>query len=158
MNARGLLAARGLLGLLGLLGGCATGAGSAAGEEGERQPPAARAEAARADGAAPSEPLLDEASARALLSARFRDAGLRIRYDVPLSREGAFSFTADGYDPARGVGYEYVNVRERGAELDAAELAPLANDEEHRILVIDAASRAALEALSARFLAELAPR
>lgn len=95
---------------------------------------------------------LSEAAARALLSERFRAAGFRVRYDVPVARDGAFALTVDGYDPAHRVGFEYVATAERDTDLDAAERAALAREREQRILVIDAADAASLEAEAARFL------
>lgn len=83
-------------------------------------------------------PALTEAAARALLAERFRAAGLRVRYDVPVARDGAFALTVDGYDPVRRVGFEYVADAEAGADLDAGERAALARDRELRILIIDA--------------------
>ncbi len=95
---------------------------------------------------------LSEAAARALLSERFRAAGFRVRYDVPVARDGAFALTVDGYDPAHRVGFEYVATAERDTDLDAAERAALAREREQRILIVDAADSAGLEAEATRFL------
>lgn len=97
---------------------------------------------------------LSEAAARALLAERFRAAGLRIRYDVPLARPGSFALTVDGYDPERHIGFEYVAVAERGTDLDDAERVALARDRDHGILVVDATDAAGLDAASTSFLAE----
>jgi hypothetical protein len=97
---------------------------------------------------------LSEAAARALLSERFRAAGFRVRYDVLVTRDGAFALTVDGYDPAHRVGFEYVATAERDTDLDAAERAALAREREQRILIVDAADSADLEAEAARFLDE----
>lgn len=109
-------------------------------------------------------PALTEAAARALLAERFRAAGLRVRYDVQVVRNGAFELTVDGYDPARRVGFEYVARDEAGADLDPAERSALARDREQRILIIDevggtsgaeADQAAAIAALADRFLQAL---
>jgi hypothetical protein len=110
-------------------------------------PPAGGTHAARPRaGAGPAVdrdgPALTEAAARALLAERFRAAGFRVRYDVPVARDGAFALTVDGYDPARRVGFEYVAEAEAGADLDPDERAALARDHEQRILIIDAAGTA----------------
>jgi hypothetical protein len=97
---------------------------------------------------------LDEASARRLLAARFRAAGLRIVADVPLDL-GGVTLVADGFDPARKVGYEYVATDERGIELDAGERARLPALVEVRLLIHDAASADDLERAADRFLTEL---
>ena len=104
-------------------------------------------------------PALTEAAARALLAERFRAAGLRVRYDVQVARDGAFALTVDGYDPARGVGFEYVAEAEAGADLDPDERTALARDPTQRILIIDAAGAAGtadeIRALADRFLQAL---
>jgi hypothetical protein len=95
---------------------------------------------------------LSEAAGRALLAERFRAAGFRVRYDVPVAREGAFALTVDGYDPARRVGFEYVAAAERDTDLDAAERAALAHERPQRILIVDAADAGGLDAEATRFL------
>ncbi len=112
-------------------------------------------------------PALSEAAARAVLSERFRAAGYRVRYDVPLARPGEFAFTADGYDPDRRVGFEYVAASERDTELSRTERAALAADDSEgggdgvSVLVVDAApglDSAALAAAADAFLAARQPR
>lgn len=98
--------------------------------------------------------VLSEAAARAILARRFRAAGFRVRYDVPIARPGAFDVTVDGYDPVRQVGFEYVDTAERDTDLHAAERAALERDPAHRILVVDATDAAGLEARITRFLAQ----
>ena len=112
-------------------------------------PPSA---AARAD--APSGEPLDEASARRLIAGRMRAAGLRIVEDVTLEVSGV-SLVADGFDPVRRVGYEYVAAEERGLELDAAERERLSGLDSVRILVAEPAPAADLERTVEAFLAEL---
>jgi hypothetical protein len=120
----------------------------------EHEPGHARDDGALAPGAnaASDGSRLSEAAARALLSERFRAAGFRVRYDVPVARDGAFALTVDGYDPAHRVGFEYVATAERDTDLDAAERAALARERQQRILIVDAADSAGLEAEAARFL------
>lgn len=139
--------------LLAALVACGGGQGGAPGQRpagaGDRQGgPDDRA----APATQPAEPGLDEAAARRLLAMRFREAGLRIVEDVPVSGAG-FELTADGFDPARGVGYEYVAAEEAGAELGAEERAALARDRQLRVLVIEAAGAGAIEEAASRFLA-----
>ena len=116
--------------------------------------------------ARPSAARLSEAAARTLITERFRAAGLRIRYDVPVVQSGgdpAFELTVDGYDPQARIGFEYVAASEVDTDLTAAERAALALDSEHRILVLDEVSEAERDALLAavdrflRFLAEVRP-
>jgi hypothetical protein len=97
---------------------------------------------------------LDEASARVALAARFRAAGLRIREDVRLAGTG-YELTVDGFDPERGVGYEYDAAGERGSDLGDGEADALARDPALRILVLAACAPPELEAQAARFLAAL---
>jgi hypothetical protein len=101
---------------------------------------------------------LTEATARALLAERFRAAGLRVRYDVQVVRDGAFALTVDGYDPARRVGFEYVAEGEAGADLDPGERTALARDREQRILIIDAAGAAPASGAAAAGEADQADR
>lgn len=105
--------------------------------------------------AQPSAPPASETVARALLFNRFREAGFRIRYDVPVREPGRFEFTADGYDPAARVGYEYIAQGERDTDLRAAEMSALGRTGEYRILVLEAAAPEALSAPVERFLARL---
>jgi|GEM_PF-3106686 len=97
---------------------------------------------------------LEESQARALLAARFRGAGLRVRYDVALEGPG-FSFTADGYDPDRAVGYEYVAFAEADTDITADEATALAASPEPRVLVVWATNSAAVDAAARAFLADL---
>jgi hypothetical protein len=142
------------------LGGLGLACACAGGRDGHRVPAAAdheprdsstptigeRSTTASDDGA------LSEAAARALLAERFRASGLRVRYDVPVARDDAFALTVDGYDPVRRVGFEYVADDERDTDLDDDERAALARDPEQRILIVDAADAAAVDALAERFL------
>lgn len=106
---------------------------------------------------APLVPPISEVVARALLAERFRAAGFRIRYDVPVTRDGQFQITVDGYDPASRVGYEYVATSERDTDLSSDERAALNADPEYRILIVDAASAEIVEDRADRFLRALAP-
>jgi hypothetical protein len=90
---------------------------------------------------------LDEASARFLIAARFRAAGLRVVEDVSV-RAGDAAITLDGFDPARRVGYEYIAAEERTHR--PPEIA------EARILVLESAGAAEIERAVDRFLAGLA--
>jgi hypothetical protein len=101
----------------------------------------------------PGEPL-DEASARRLLAARFRAAGLRIVEDVQLEESGV-TLVADGFDPVRRVGYEYIAREEQGLELDAGERAQLPAMTGVRLLVTEEVTAGALERAADAFLAEL---
>jgi hypothetical protein len=103
--------------------------------------------------AASGEPL-DEGSARFLLAARFRAAGLRVVEDVSL-QVGDVALVVDGFDPARKVGFEYVAAEEREVELDAARR--FAGTPSLRILVVDAASAEEVERSADAFLRELPP-
>lgn len=95
---------------------------------------------------------LSEEAARALLAQRFRAAGFRVRYDVAIARAGAFALTVDGYDPVHRVGFEYVATAERDTDLNAAERTALAHERSERILIVDAAGAAGLDAAVTRFL------
>jgi glucose/arabinose dehydrogenase len=147
-----VLVLRALAGHLALCALFACGARPAAREQ--RAPAAVHPAPARADGqpVPPAAEPLDEASARRLLAARFRAAGLRMVADVALAVDGVM-LVADGFDPARKVGYEYV-ARDDVA-LDAGARARLARSAALRILVVDAAPAAAVERAAADFLAEL---
>ncbi len=101
-------------------------------------------------------PVLSEAVARTLVTARFRAAGFRIRNDVLLSGEG-FELTVDGYDPKRNVGFEYIATGEVGTDLSDAERAALSRDSERRVLVLDAGDERTLLAAVDAFLAATAP-
>ncbi len=103
--------------------------------------------------AAPGE-ALDEATARRLLAGRFRAAGLRVLEDVALEIDGV-TLVADGFDPARRVGYEYIAAEERDLELDAGERERLAAMSAVRILVTDETTAGDLERAADAFLAEL---
>jgi hypothetical protein len=118
-------------------------------------PPAGRQRANPAPATAGAGPALTEAAARVLLAERFRAAGLRVRYDVQVARDGAFALTVDGYDPARRVGFEYVAENETGGALDLDQRTALARDPEHRILLIDATGDAEIRAQTERFLQAL---
>jgi len=107
------------------------------------------------EGIEPDGPL-DEATARFLLAARFRAAGLRIREDFPLAEAGV-EITLDGFDPARRVGYEYIAADERGADLEDGERARLASLADARILVIDSCGEGAAASAAERFLAGIDP-
>lgn len=115
--------------------------------------PAASNTPAPTDPTAP--PPLGEAAARRELARRFRAAGYRILVDVPVHLPGV-DLVADGFDPQRGVGYEYVAAGERGLELDAAARARLAHDPRVRILVIDAAPLARWSRSVDQFLSRVA--
>jgi hypothetical protein len=143
----GLLAA-----VLALLTVAACG-GERAGEPGPAAPGAAVVAPAPAADASPGEQL-DEASARQLIAARLRAAGLRVVEDVPLRAEG-LDVTLDGFDPARRVGYEYVAADERGADLDDGERARLAGLADTRVLVVDSAGAEEVTAAVERFAASL---
>lgn len=54
----------------------------------------------------------------------FRGAGLRIVNDHAFHSSDV-EVTLDGYDPERGVGYEYVAREEEGTDLSAEELVAL---------------------------------
>ena len=97
---------------------------------------------------------LDEATARRVLAARFRAAGLRILEDVALEIDGV-TLVADGFDPVRRVGYEYIAAEERDVELDAGERERLAAMPAVRILVTEEAAAGDLERAADAFLAEL---
>jgi len=97
-------------------------------------------------------PPLSETEARAMLSERFRRAGLRVRQDVRVRGE-SYDVTLDGYDPDRDIGFEYIAVSERGTDLDDAERAALASK---RILILDASSEQTVSAAADAFLASLA--
>lgn len=141
--------------LLVLLLGCGARSGAPADRSARADPVAAdRAPAApRAVDADSGEPL-DEAAARRLLAARFRAAGLRILEDVALEVEGV-TLVADGFDPARRIGYEYIAAEERDLELDAGERERLTAGTAVRVLVAEPASARALERAADAFLADL---
>lgn len=94
---------------------------------------------------------LDEAGARTLLARAFRDAGFRILHDIPV-RGAGFELTLDGFDPRRKVGFEYIDPREAGAELDAAERQALSKSE-LRVLIVDSGDAHAISAAASGFLA-----
>jgi hypothetical protein len=100
-------------------------------------------------------PAIDEVHARAQLGAVFRAAGLRLRYDVRVVGAG-YEFTADGYDPERRIGFEYIAPAEIGTDISGDEPARLAADDRVRILLIGPADArtvaAAADAFAARHL------
>jgi hypothetical protein len=111
--------------------------------------PAAR-EAPVVDAApAPGPPPVSETEARVVLAGLFREAGYRILYDVPVVI-GEQTVVADGYDPDRAIGFEYVAPEEAEdwtlGDLDAA-----------RLLVIPATYGETLAARARAFLAEIGP-
>jgi hypothetical protein len=67
---------------------------------------------------------VSEVEARFLLNRMFREAGLRIVNDHHF-RKPNIEVTLDGYDPERGVGYEYVAAQEQGTDLSSDELVVL---------------------------------
>lgn len=101
-------------------------------------------------------PPLDEVGARVLLAERFRAAGLRVRYDVRVSGDG-YDLTADGYDPERRIGFEYVAPAELAADLAPGEADRIEADAHVRILVLGPADRATVEAAAEAFLARVRP-
>lgn len=133
-------------------GGAAPGAAGRSPRGGVLAAESAPGQAAATD--APAGEPLDEASARRLIAGRFRAAGLRIVEDVTIEVDGVM-LVADGFDPARRVGYEYVAAEERGLELDSAERERLAGGAAVRILVTEAAAAAELERAIEAFLAAL---
>ena len=66
-------------------------------------------------------------------------------------RKTDIEVTLDGYDPERGIGYEYLAASERGIDLSPAERAALA---EQRILLVQGTDLDDLERLSERFLSQ----
>lgn len=103
-----------------------------------------------------------EDEARQILSKRFAEAGLTIQADYPF-RSADMMVVLDGFDPAVGVGYQYVSHADADVVTDhdtAADLAlrQLAADGHARVLVIhdvDAPSGAELLALADEFLTGL---
>jgi len=160
--ARSRTIALGALGLV--LGACTSGAGE--GPTRQSAPsvaPAATAAGAGAGGTSagvPTEaeagagPALTEVAARLLLSERFRAAGFRIRNDVAVAGEG-YELTADGYDPDRGVGYEYIATEEVGTDLVDAERVALGRDSERHVLVLGPCDEASLRRSADAFLGGL---
>ncbi len=100
--------------------------------------------------------VLSEVEARLELGARFRAVGLRMLDDQRVSGPG-YELTVDGFDPERGVGFEYVAITERGLDVTAAERDAVAADASRRILIIEATDGASLEAAARQFL-EALPR
>lgn len=99
-------------------------------------------------------PSLSETAARAILAERFRAAGLRVLHDVTIEI-GAGAVTLDGYDPQRRVGFEYVDARERGGDLDDAEAEALAAADDPRVLVVAATDERELRRRVDRFLGQI---
>lgn len=54
----------------------------------------------------PSGPIMSEAHARERVTSRLREAGLRVLFDVEVE-VGGRTITLDGFDPKRGIGFEY---------------------------------------------------
>jgi len=143
------------------LASCTSGPGE--GRKRQSSPPPTAAEAAAADqGAAEAArlaaspdagPPLSEAAARVLLAQRFRVAGFRVRQDVRIRGQG-FDLTADGFDPAKKVGFEYIAAEERGTDLLAEERSALARDPALDLLVVQAADSAQLTRAADSFLAK----
>lgn len=95
---------------------------------------------------------ISEAQARLVLDAMFRDAGLRILNDEPLG-ESLMEVMLDGYDPERGVGYEYIAASESAMSMSEEE--QQAVTEEGRILVVRSCSMEELRRRASEFLAAL---
>lgn len=89
--------------------------------------------------ASDNETPMSEIEARALLSERFRNAGFRVVHDVLVTKDG-YQITADGYDPDRGVGFEYIAESERGTDVSAEERSALGGRGQP-ILILDAAGQ-----------------
>ena len=96
---------------------------------------------------------LSEASARALLDGMFRDAGLRILNDQ-VYRAADIEVTLDGYDPERGIGYEYISRAEIDTEIGDVELEVL--HWEKTIFIAEQIDEDYLRERAARFLSALA--
>lgn len=107
--------------------------------------PAPTAEAPAIDAGQP----IDEAHARAILAERFRAAGLRIRYDVVVTGNG-FQVTADGYDPERRLGFEYLDPSEAGTDLTLREAGWVGRD--GRLLVVEPGPAEHVAGAADRFL------
>jgi hypothetical protein len=87
-------------------------------------------------------PVLGEAEARAVMSARFRAEGHRIVQDVPVG--GA---VLDGADPANRIGYEYIAAEE-------AEHVVIPDDATWTVLVVKSTSAELLARALDRFFTE----
>ena len=94
--------------------------------------------------------ILGESEARAVLSAMFRTNGFRVVYDVRVTTANV-EVTLDGFDPARKVGFEYIDTSERGVDLSAEEKDALGRTD-NRILIVTATDRANLERQARAFL------
>ena len=99
-------------------------------------------------------PAVSEVEARLLLNGLFRDAGLRVVNDRPF-RRAEVELTLDGYDPERGIGYEYIAPGEGGTDVSASEV--LALQSEAQILVVEGGTLDALETAAKAFLARISP-
>lgn len=99
-------------------------------------------------------PSVSEVEARLLLNGLFRDAGLRVVNDRRFRRADV-ELTLDGYDPERGIGYEYIAPGERGTDVSASEV--LALQTETQILVVEGGTLDALETAAKAFLARISP-
>lgn len=89
---------------------------------------------------------VSEVAARELLDTMFREAGMRVLNDVSIEL-GSIEVTLDGFDPQRGVGYEYIAPQEDEVDLP--------NVPELKILVLSGASREQLRAQAEAFLLSL---
>ena len=96
--------------------------------------------------------MASEVAARSLLNRLFRDAGLRIVNDRIFAK-GQVEVTLDGYDPERGIGYEYIASEERGTDLSRQEELDL--EDESDILVLSGGTLAEVEERALAFLAAL---
>lgn len=107
---------------------------------------------------------LSETSARELLSRRFARAGLSIQVDHTF-RHGAALITLDGFDPERGVGYQFVSHADADVVTDfdddaASVLAALSRRGVVHVFVVhdhQAPTADALAELADAFLAAHAP-
>ena len=106
----------------------------------------------QADAAAPEGPSASEVAARSLLNRLFRDAGLRIVNDRIFAK-GQVEVTLDGYDPERGIGYEYIASEERGTDLSRQEELELKG--ESGILVLSDGTLEQVEKRALDFLAAI---
>jgi len=89
--------------------------------------------------------------ARLLLSRLFRDAGFRVVHDVRVNFDGA-AVTADGWDPERGVGFEYIATEEQGTDVTEIERAAVRASDSHRLLILDSMGAEPIEQRARAFL------
>ena len=99
---------------------------------------------------------ISEVEARTLLFDRFRQAELRILRDYRLAT-AAGEVTLDGFDPERGIGYEYIAVEERDVDPSAAERVALGAMTGVRVLLVEAGSADRVAAAADAFLGAPAP-